>query len=301
MKTYGMIYDVDIQYRIIGIKGCKKVTYYYFQASMFHLIKRYLYKGVFIHFFYDEAKSYVKNRREAFLITEVECLFSAPKYLEEPFYYKPVINATLKDFLDSIDNALFVDFELTMPSYNSKGQPFQAEIIQSGLVMVDKNYNEIYKKNMFIRPVINPELNNRTLKFLQYDKTNFENNAIPYYEFYKEFKSVLDEYKPTILVYGKNDILNLEKSFQIHNLFSLKNQMRIVNLNKVIRNFYNLKNDPGLFKLYEIYTSSGLLQIHDALDDASITKEVFRLFYDDVKNEGKLRDKIKNVLEPSIK
>ena len=39
---------------------------------------------------------------------------------------------------------MFLDLEMTMPSYQFKGKGFVTELIQAGLVIFDKNGNELF-------------------------------------------------------------------------------------------------------------------------------------------------------------
>ena len=45
---------------------------------------------------------------------------------------------------------------------------------------------------------------------------------------------------------------------------------------------YDLKNDPGLFKLYKLYYGEDDVQIHDAFNDCEVTALVYKAFKDDV-------------------
>jgi len=54
----------------------------------------------------------------------------------------------------------------------------------------------------------------------------------------------------------------------------------------VIKNYYNLKEDLGLFNTYQEYTNSSLEeQTHDALEDAVITRKIYRLFKEKINSE----------------
>ena len=41
-------------------------------------------------------------------------------------------------------------------------------------------------------------------------------------------------------------------SYDINNVPSLKDECRFINLCQLIKTYYELKNDPGLFKLYNL-------------------------------------------------
>ena len=99
-------------------------------------------------------------------------------------------------------------------------------------------------------------------------------NGITFTEFYNEFKEILIKYNnPSIVVWGKNDILALKACYDINDLTPLT--PNFINLLQVHKNYFNLKNDLGLFNAYKNYTGKDLDQEHDALVDAFMTKNVF--------------------------
>ena len=115
----------------------------------------------------------------------------------------------------------------------------------------------------------------------------YYNNAISYDKFYDDFNEVLDKYNPAIIVFGKNDIKVINESYEINKKESLENKTRFINILKLIKTYYSLKNDPGLFKLYEVYYNVDDEQTHDALDDSFTTYMVYKAFKEDIKKEKK--------------
>ena len=99
------------------------------------------------------------------------------------------------------------------------------------------------------------------------------------------------KYDPAIVVFGKNDQLVLNESYDINNLPSLVNKTRYINLCQLIKNYYELKNDPGLFKLFGVYYDNSEIQIHDALSDSEVTRLVFLAFRKDIL-DNKYKNKI---------
>lgn len=295
MRIIGIIHSVDVDNRIISIKKTKKLVFLYFQASLMNLLKRYLYNGNIIDLEYSN-ETIIKNKVLAYRVNFIYTLCSKNKYQKVLYYDKKTLDKGLKETLNKLDNLMFVDFEMTMPSYSFKGS-YISEIIQAGIVLTDKCFNTIDTLTMKVEPVINKELSNRTLKFLNLDREEFKKEARPFEEFYQVFKALLLKYNPTIMVYGKNDILSLERSYIINGVESLKDISRFMNLNKIIRNYYDLRNDPGLFKLYQIYSKNDMFQAHDALADSIVTKEVYKYFLDDVNHQNFQRDEFRRLLD----
>ena len=99
--------------------------------------------------------------------------------------------------------------------------------------------------------------------------------ALDYMTFYQALKNVLDTYHPKIIVWGKNDMIALKASYQINKVKPLTHDHDFINLLQIHKTYYNLSDDLGLFKAYELYYNKAYDQAHDALDDALVTKHVF--------------------------
>lgn len=297
MNIIGSIYKVDIAHKLIAIKTFNKLNYFYFQNSQLQVFKRYLYEGVYINLEYEEHKVFRKNKINAFLVNYVNQIYSMSMYKKISYYDKKVITGSLSKFLSSLGNIMFLDLEMTMPSYGFHGSSFQSEIVQAGYILIDNNGEEITRYSNYIKPVVHKELSNRVLKFLNLDYSEFYSKAITYQEFYDDFKEIIDIYHPAIVVYGKNDSITLNSSYKINNVQSLEKITRFVNISKIIKNYYNLKNDPGLFKLYQIYYNNDNLQVHDAFNDSMVTKEVFKAFKDDVNHKTNFYEEIRKHLQ----
>ena len=284
MQFYGLIHGVDLNTKVISIKKNRKVYFFYFQNSLMHLFRRYLYQGVIIDFEYNPEVTMRKNYCEAYLITQVYELYNPSRYGKNVFYNKNMIDKSLKNVLNSLDNMLFLDLEMTMPEYGESGH-FTSQIIQAGFYLTDSNFNELYKETVYIKPYKNKKLSRRTIDFLKISTEEFEQNSITYNKFYDMFKNVILQYNPSIIIYGKNDKITLERSYEIHKKESLKPICRFINLVSILKQFYSLKSDPGLFKLYEYYYKKDADQKHDALDDAYVTSLVFKAFLENI-NKG---------------
>ena len=282
MKISGRIHTIDIKNKLVGILINKKIQFYYFQNSQMNLFKRYLYVGNWVEIEYDESHKIIKGKKEAFIVSFVYKISSIDKYNKIIYYDKKMLNTSLSNFLKSLGNIMVLDLEMTMPSYNFKGKGFKAEIIQAGYMIINGEGEEIARYSKYIKPILQPKLSKRAEDFLKLDSFEFEANAISYDEFYEEFSEALDIYKPVILVYGKNDIIVLNDSYTINDKPSLSYKTRFINLCQLIKNYYDLRNDPGLFKLYKIYYDNQDIQIHDAFNDSEVTALVFKAFKDEV-------------------
>ena len=178
---------------------------------------------------------------------------------------------------------LFLDLEFTMPPYDYQhGSGFVAEIIQYGAYLEDPDGNMITSLNANVKPSNNDGLNARTFNFLNVSMSDFRKAESPY-EFYRKLKDVIMLYQPIIYVWGKNDILMLNNFYEKYKLKPLVERQKIVNLMQVIKNYYNIKTDIGLFNAYHLFGRSSVEeQDHNSLHDAVATAEVFKLFQNEI-------------------
>ena len=91
-------------------------------------------------------------------------------------------------------------------------------------------------------------------------------------------------YQPTIYVWGKNDYLMIDKSFNLHNVKPVTERKNYVNLMQIIKNYYGIKNDIGLYAAFELLGAKPPLEVQDnnALHDAAAPLEVFHLFENEI-------------------
>lgn len=287
MEIKGAIYSVDIKSKTIAIIKNHKLKFFYFQNNLMKRFKKYLYKGNFIKLVAEDTIE-DRTNSNSHLVIYVSEIFIPTKYGVKYLYDKKILNKSLIEFFDSLDYKLFLDIEMTMPGFNPNPD-FVPEIIQAGFFIVDKAGNIVEKYNYHVRPTKFHRINRRTRNFLHIDGAVVK-NAISYYKFYNKFKQILLKYHPAILTFGKNDRLFLERSYVVNSLPSLRYISRFINLSQLIKNYYELKVDPGLFSLYEEYTGIRNLQTHDALEDALVTFDVYNFFIADMKKNSKIHE-----------
>lgn len=280
MEIKGIIHSVDIKSKSISIKIKGTLHYFYFQNNLLKRFKKYLYPGNCITLVSEDSKYDRGGYFSAQVIYVIE-IFIPTRRGKKILYNKEHLNKELLNFFDSLDYVMFLDIEMTMPNYNTYNN-FIPEIIQAGFFVVSKNGDIVEKYNYYIRPTKTFHINKRTRDFLHIDNRLIAKEAVSYFKFYNKFKSLLNKYHPAIMTYGKNDKLFIERSYNINELPSLSFMSRFINLAQLIKNYYELKSDPGLFHLYEKYTGIENVQTHDALEDAEITYEIYKYFVKDI-------------------
>ena len=93
----------------------------------------------------------------------------------------------------------------------------------------------------------------------------------------------LKKYNPKLVVWGKNDLSALNDSYVLHDKDKLTSDENFIDLLKLHKDYFNLKDDLGLFKAYKTYYDVAFSQAHDAKDDALVTKYVFDAFLEYMK------------------
>lgn len=290
MRIRGLIHMIELDHKIIGIRQYKKILFFYFQNSQMNVFKRYLYIGNWIDLEFDDTKIVRRGQYDAYLISFVNRLEAVGIHDHIIYYDKADISNSLYKFLNNLGNTMFLDLEMTMPSYKFKGKGFKTEVIQAGYILYDSFGEEISRYSNYIEPVIIKTLSKRAEDFLGITEEEFKEKCISYIDFYNDFSKVLDTYNPAIVVYGRNDTIVLNDSYSIHNVESLKDKTRFVNLCQLIKTHYELRNDPGLFKLFQIYYDNDDAQVHDAFNDSYVTAKVFEAFREDILYKTKTKE-----------
>ncbi|MCF7926774.1 MAG: hypothetical protein K9L74_04295 [Candidatus Izimaplasma sp.] len=271
----GRIRYIDNTNRIIGLKVGKRIKFYYMQRSLYRKMSRYLYKERFVQFTTKNQTTYYKHYKVKTIhhFTKIMAL----RYRKNIIYYDyNKVKSGLKELFNNLEYKLFLDLELSMHPYY-KDKNFIQEIIQVGMILEDKEGNIVYEYEDNIKPTRHKKLTKRTLKFLQLNQNDVD-NGVDYNSFYNKFKKIIHQYNPAIIVWGKNDFLSLKRSYNINDKPSLRLKTRYINLLKLHKNYFHLKNDIGLFNALDLYKEHDESQNHNALEDAKVTRKIFKGF-----------------------
>jgi len=271
----GRILCINEEDRMISLKVKNQVMYFYLQRSMLNRIGKYLSISRFIQFVINDERRLYRGRK----VSNVDYVLKIMeiRYRRNIVFYdiSNIQNGT-KDLVNALDTKMFLDLEMSMHPY-TQDKNFTQEIIQVGIYLVDKNDDLIEEYCEIIKPTLHPKLTKRTLKFLEISQEEAD-NGINFKEFYIHFKQLVEKYAPAIIVWGRNDFLALRESYKINGVPSLRKRTRYINLLKLHKNYFNLKNDLGLFNALNLYTNDNDKQLHDALEDAKATSEIFNGF-----------------------
>lgn len=188
-----------------------------------------------------------------------------------------MLRLDMQAFMEDIKHFVFLDFEMSMPSYKHKGY-FQSEIIQFGLVVTDHKFTPLYESSHYLYDQHKHPLTERTKKFLKLDQETYDQQAMPYALLYETMDYIKKTYQPKWVVWGKNDIQVLKDSFNIHEKSSLLESTDFIDMLKLHKDYYHLKDDLGLLKAYQMYYQDTVTQSHDALDDAKMTLYITKAF-----------------------
>lgn len=278
MEIYGKVIKTIPKERIIKVRSKNRIYYLYLSRKLFKDFGPYFYHQpyAFINMS-SEMKKY--GRYYCYEVVNFVKIIE-PTLREKKVYYNiSTIRKGIKRLVEKIKYKLFLDLEFSLPSYIRRHEHV-TEIIQYGMILEDVDGNIVFEDGQLLKPIKKHSLNQRTLKFLSKARDDFD-NSIPYIEFYQLLEKCINDYDIKIIAWGRNDILALEKSFLINHLKPLDIKNRYVNIMQVIKNYYNSKSDLGLFNTYSLMTGEDLeKQSHDALEDALMTREIYRIFKD---------------------
>lgn len=279
---YGKIYKVIPSERVVVLIHSNKLIYLGLSRKLFKDFGPYLIHKPYIIVNIKEDKKMVINRMGYEVSTFVKIVHPTTKGYNS-YYDLKKIQKDIKKLLNQVKYRLFIDLEFSMPSYYQTMQHVP-EILQYGILLDNDKGKTIFKDEALVRPQKYYSLNKRTLSFLNLDKKDFI-HAVSYRDFYLLINEIIQKYDPKIIAWGKNDILTLEQSFRVNGVLDLDIRSRYIDLMQVIKNYYNIKNDLGLFNTYEKMAQIELEeQDHNAYMDAKIARSIYKTFKKDRKS-----------------
>lgn len=284
MKVYGKIVKTLPKERIIKVLSKKKIHYFYMSRKLFKDFGPYFYYNPYI-FVNVSAEKKQYGDYHCHEIDSFNKIVQSTKRDKVVYYNLAAIRKGVRNLLLKTKNKLFLDLEYSLPPYY---QSFShvAEIIQYGIVVEDESGNIIFEDGSLVKPQKRYSLNRRTLKFIGKKREDF-NGACDYKEFYNLLKWCIEKYDAKIIAWGRNDILALENSFKINRINDLDIRNRYINFMQVMKNYYNIKIDLGLFNTYQELSGVEMEeQKHDALEDAMLVREIYRIFKEKVLSEA---------------
>ena len=274
----GTIRGFSEENRIFEIRDKNRVKFYYLSRSQYKRFKPYLNEGLVVHFTCKETRT----NQSGFLVYEVVHFIKMLRHLPRKtivYYDISTIKQGVKKIFSRDGYRLFLDLEFSMPPHGYvHGNVFVSEIIEYGLYLEDNEGNLITTEWGMIKPRHEIGINSRTIEFLKISENDLRYAPSPY-KFYKKFKTLLTAYQPTIYVWGKNDISMLDSFYKENKFVKLAERKNFINLMQVIKNYYGIKTDIGLFNAYEFFNvKQPKEQDHNALNDAVATADIFKLF-----------------------
>ncbi|MDD3191230.1 MAG: exonuclease domain-containing protein [Bacilli bacterium] len=271
---FGKIHHINREYRLLSIIINKRLAYFHITHKMMKDFKSYFYQLPYVQFQPEKNYMIINGVRAR----EVACfhkIMIPSVYQYKTFYDINHIRKAVKQLLDKPTYKLFLDLEFTMPS---SIKPKASEIVQYGMILEDDKGQVILESSALVNPLYSKALNNKTLKFLSREAKDF-NQAVSYIAFYQLLEQIIRDYDAKIVAWGRNDILALERSFKTNHLRPLDIRNRYMNLMQIIKNYYSFRQEKGLFPMYqELTNKEAKVQIHDALEDAKIAREIYYLF-----------------------
>lgn len=286
MRTvYGKVVKVIPHNRIIKVLTSEKLVSLYMSRKLFKDFGPYFAYSPYVFVKVTDEKKYTNGVNAIEISSFIKIVKPTKSKGKKDVYYDiQMIKRGVKNLLDHQNNKMFIDLEFTLPSYFQTNQHI-SEIVQYGVVIENSKGEIIFEKGELVKPKKPYGLNQRTLKFLSKKYSDF-NDACSYNDFYNLIKKLIKKYDPKVIAWGKSDMLAMEQSFSYNQLPNLDIRNRYLNLMQVIKNYYNYKNDLGLFSTYQEMLGQDLEeQAHDALEDAMVAREIYNIFKRNVDKE----------------
>lgn len=268
-----IIYDIDPSYSVFYLIFDGRKVGFYLTNKLSKTFFSYLEKGVMVDFEIT-PKMKIIRKRKFFQVAYFNQIIGLSPYRVHYDLFK--LRSDMRHVLSTYSHYLFIDFEMTMPGY--RDDVFRPEIIQAGYVLSEPHQDIILENDLYILPKERRTLSRRTKKFLNLEEDVFFEKAQPFSVFYEDLKRIMDTYHPKLVVWGKNDLTALHDAYVFHELPHITHDYDFIDLLKLHKDYFNLKDDLGLFKAYKTYYQVDFDQAHDAKDDALITKYVFDAF-----------------------
>lgn len=280
----GTIRNIDLDQRFFQIEYRHHIYYFYLTRSQIKSFERYLHVGLFVSLQYKEENTKLIGNIKAH---EIVCFLKLQEvHRKNRLIYFDIKNSkkTISNILNKDTNRMFIDLEFSMPPYQYT-KKFVSEIIEYGIVIESSSGEVLYSNKAYINPLNKNNITDRTLDFLGITKDKFK-DAIEPIEFYTLLKSLMEEYDPTIFVWGRNDFLMLDSFYKLNEVEPIIPRSKYINLMQLLKNYYGLKNDVGLFNALSLFDDSFKEeQTHDALNDAEVTCMIYHYFKKETENE----------------
>lgn len=278
----GRVRSFDEENRIISLYVKDRVKYFYMQRSLLNRISKYIDYNRFFQFTVTTDEERIYRNHKVKTVDYIVKIMEIRSRRNIVYYDMKDIQNGTRIMINKLEYKMFLDLEMSMHPYNVD-KDFKQEIIQASYYLVDSENNVIEEYDQLIKPTRHSTLTRRTLKFLKITQEEVD-GGVDFSEFYHHFKKVVNKYNPAIIVWGRNDFLALEEGYRINQLPDLKSN-RYVNLLKLHKNYFNLKNDLGLFNAYSLYEAPLENQVHNALEDAYVTSKIFYGFKEVLNDE----------------
>lgn len=268
-----IIHDIDPSLSVFYLIFDGRKIGFYLTNKLSKTFFSYLEKGVMVDF---EITPKIKTirKRKFFQVAYFNQIISLNPY--RVHYDLFTLRSDMRKVLSQNQYYLFIDFEMTMPGY--RDDIFRPEIIQAGYVLAEPHKDMILENDLYILPKERRTLSRRTKRFLNLEEETFFEKAQPFMVFYEDLKHIMETYHPKLVVWGKNDLTALHDAYVFHELPFITHDYDFIDLLKLHKDYFNLKDDLGLFKAYKTYYQVDYDQAHDAKDDALVTKYVFDAF-----------------------
>ena len=107
MHFVGIIHSVNLKNKVFSIRNKTGVKFFYLQNNLIKKFKKYLEKGRYVAFDYDEDKIIVKNKITSFQVNYFTKIIRKTKRRNIKYYDLKIIQSGIRDLINSLENVMF--------------------------------------------------------------------------------------------------------------------------------------------------------------------------------------------------
>jgi sporulation inhibitor KapD len=178
------------------------------------------------------------------------------------------------------EQLVFIDFEFSMPERHRVPKGFFPEIIEAGVVVVEKG-KVSNSFSSYVKPTAFPKLTNRCKRFLSINQQEVDSGI--------SFQCLIDYFSglnargiDKVVTWGNMDMKVLRDNCAQSGI-PFPFQAQFVDLSMEYKRFFGDQNQTGLWKAVQEYGREGVGKHHKALDDALTTHHIYNLVEKDKK------------------
>lgn len=265
----GKIQSMNMSVPRISMHDKGRLVHFYVPEKFFLNLKDQVKPGEFVQFSYHEEEVEI-NQTPYYIMASLKEDKEKKKNLSQ---LEGAFKEQMEELLSNRYYA-FLDLEFSLSGSEYRLIKFSPEIIQAGLIVTDANGVLVEKFSAYVQPTVFKTITEKTQQFLKINKQAVT-SGLTYMQFYNFIKDIMSRYNPQFLVWGVTDGFMLNSSSLLNEVKPLFEPGQPVDLQRLHRQYFEIGQDIGLYNAVKSYGENSGAQIHDAMVDALILRNIF--------------------------